>query len=72
MKHGWTLVRLRGASTRTLTELAPIPRERIAAYALEASKIWCGNQELHPDDLLGRQTCWLLNITAAEIGVRPG
>jgi hypothetical protein len=28
---------------------------------------WCGNRELHPDDLFGRQTCWLLNITAAKM-----
>lgn len=39
---------------------------------VDGKTVWCGNRELHPDDLLGRQTCWLLNITAAEIGVRPG
>ncbi len=27
---------------------------------------WCGNRESHPDELIGSQSCWLLNITAAS------
>lgn len=26
---------------------------------------WCGDRELHSDDVIGNHVCWLLNITTA-------
>ena len=39
MKHGWTLVRLRGAVTGTCARLSPLPTAYIAVYVLTALEI---------------------------------